>query len=316
MNSVFQIPQKLQLINKYKLRKNKLNVKLNFKMMKKLFTFLSLFVLIGMSATVFAQSSGTAPYPGAKHTYQVNSGSNGGHFYEWKVFKNVSDVLTDVTSSDVTISAISGGTINDAKIYIQWHTDLIVDDVYFVQVTEYDNASSATGCSNTKDLKVTITQSNFNLEITAAATSCYDGDVVVSSSSGSPVYTHGSATLSYVVTPTGLGASETYNFTVAPSVPTGWTAASPTITSGNGNITTGGAVTTTDNSAITIQYVVTKDNSNSNGETTDVADFSSKVTIQTGTGFSSLGVPSNETGSQDATTAVSRPHTTDIQALD
>lgn len=270
--------------------------------MKKLFTLLSLFVVIGMSATVFAQSTGSAPSPGAKHSYSVTTTS--GSTYTWSVTKG--DLTTDA-GVDATLSSTSGNEID-----ITWGTGLTLDSWYYVHVVEED----ANGCKNEKVLPVQISASDFYLTVTAAKDKqCYDEDVVpaIDGSDASIInYDHGNATIVFTVTPTGLSNSYTgYSFNLADlTVPTGYT--SSVEFSGNASISSG-VVTVTDNSAVTVTYTV--DNTNTYNNTTDAsgaaADFTATAVISGGK--SSNGVADNGDGVYNDATDVARPHTTTIQ---
>ncbi len=270
--------------------------------MKKLFTLLSLFVVIGMSATVFAQSTGSAPSPGAKHSYSVTTTS--GSTYTWSVTKG--DLTTDA-GVDATLSSTSGNEID-----ITWGTGLTLDSWYYVHVVEED----ANGCKNEKVLPVQISASDFYLTVAAAKDKqCYDEDVspAIDGSDASIInYDHGNATIVFTVTPTGLSNSYTgYSFNLADlTVPTGYT--SSVEFSGNASISSG-VVTVTDNSAVTVTYTV--DNTNTYNNTTDAsgaaADFTATAVISGGK--SSNGVADNGDGVYNDATDVARPHTTTIQ---
>jgi len=281
--------------------------------MKKLILLVCLFVGVGLSANVMAQSTGTNPQPGAKHHYRVNGGANGNSNYEWKIFKNVSDLLTDVTGTDATVSVHSPATsITEAQVDITWATGLAAGTKYFVQVKETDKTTSCS--TNSKAFVVTISANTFNLAISVNGTSCYDAAVVVSSVSGEPTYTHGTATLVYTVTPAGLVAGQKYSFTVTPPVITGCGVGAVAVS--NGTNPSGNLIQSTDEKPLTLTYVITKSNPTNNASAVDAQKFTSTVAIATGTGLSSVGVKSLETtGTQSASTVVDRPNTSLIQAV-
>lgn len=264
--------------------------------MKKLFTLLSLLALIGLSANVWAQSTGTTPAPGATHSYSVTDNSN---TFTWSVTEGD---LTTNAGSDATLSATTGNSIN-----ITWASTVTVGDWYYVHVVEED----ANGCSNEKVLPVQITASPFNLVIAAAeATQCYDGDVVVSLLGNDPQYDHGNATIVYTVTPSGLSGNYAgYTFDLSIAVPADYNA-TPAF-SANASIA-GNTVTVTDNAAVTITYTVDNTNvyTNANDAAGSAADFTATATISDGE--TSNGVSDNGSGTYSDATAVSRPHTTVI----
>jgi|GEM_PF-983768 len=276
--------------------------------MKKFFSLICLVVLLGVSANVMGQSTGATPYPGAQHYYQVNGGTTGANTYEWKVFKDVANVLTDVTGTDATVSLHTPDLgITGANVFIKWKNTLTVGDVYFVQVKE-----SNLSCTNTKAFKVTISLSTFDLAMSVTSTTaCYTSDVAVSSASFDPVYTHGASTVVYTVTPTGLSSGQSYSFTVAPPASADFTTGVVSV-SGAGSAA-GNVITVTDNNLVTLTYVITKALTTSNTDAAGTgALLTSTASIATGTGVSNLGVASLETAAQTKTITVDRPHTSNI----
>ena len=266
--------------------------------MKKLFTLLSLLALLSLSTNVFAQgSTGTTPAPGAKHQYSV---TDNGNTYTWSVTKGN---LTTPADADAVLSSTSGATID-----ITWATSVTVGDWYYVHVIEADGA-----CTNEKVLPVQITASPFYLVIAASSpTQCYDDPVEVSLDGTSPQYNHGKATIVYTVTPSGLSDSYSgYTFDLSIAFNQSNVAGTPTVTSGNGSIS-GGTVTVSDNSAVTISFETT--NSNINNNTTDADGTAANITATAtiSQGVAANGVSDNGTGAKDDTTAVSRPATTTI----
>ena len=274
--------------------------------MKKLFTFLSVAFLIGMSVNVMAQSTGTAPYPGATHSYSVVS--NDGSSYVWSVTKG--DESTEVTSADLTLSP----TANSASI--EWASSAAVGTNYYVRVVETNN-----GCSNTKVIKVTPVASQFNVAVAATKT-CWDDAVTVSLVNDEPSYDHGTATIAYTFTPEyNQGA---YKFSYSIPTKDGFTWATPTFASGAGALETGatgntGTFTTTGADAVTLTFVVTRTNTNnSSDQIGDQADFTSNLVIsnvKTGASFNlSESTASEDVADNTQNISVSRPHTTNIVA--
>jgi hypothetical protein len=252
--------------------------------MKKLVFILTAVLLTAMSVNVFAQNNGVTPTPGSTFTYNV---TDNGNTYLWSVTKGD---LTTVTT-DATI-----GTAGAATTTIAWAPTATIGSIYYVHLLETD----ANSCSNQKVLKVTISASQFYLAIAADQTS--------------PACYHGKATISYTITPTGLGSATGYSFDLADVLSQTTNFASvPTVTSGNASITTG-VVTVTDTNPVTIEYVVT--NSNLYDNTTDAAGTSAnfKQTVNITNGVTSLGVRANTSTPANYTdeTDVARPATTSI----
>lgn len=266
--------------------------------MKKLL-ILSVFALVLFTSNVvFGQSTGTAPSPGAKHSYSVTTHS--GSTYAWTVTK--SDLAT-AAGADALVGSSATSTTD-----ITWAAGVTVGTWYYVHLLETD----ADGCSNEKVLPVHITASPFTLALAAAkATSCYNGAVSVSLNGNDVQYDHGNTTVVYTVTPSGLSGSYSgYSFDLSLTVPTGYTS-TPTFSS-NGSIS-GNKVTVTDNALVTITYTI--DNTNVYTNSTDAAgtaaDFVATAAISAGKAIN--GVSDNESGVDNGATSVSRPHTTGIQ---
>lgn len=263
--------------------------------MKKLVLFFAAVLLTAISANVFAQSTGTAPAPGATHSYFITPG-DAGNDIQWTVFE--SDFSTVAT--DATIATDDAATTN-----ITWAPTVNVGDWYYVQVTETDGT-----CSNTKVLPVQITESNFTLTLAATeATACYDNAVSVSIVSNAPQYTHGTATMEFTVTPAGMSASYSgYEFDLALTVPSGFNS-TPTF-SGNASWD-GTTVTVTDNNAVTISYEVDNTNTYDNSAAPDAQDYTATASINNGQ--TANGVSENTTIDDNAgSTSVSRPNTSGI----
>jgi len=273
----------------------------NFTTMKKLIFLVCLLTGVGISANVMAQSTGTAPYPGATHSYKVTE--NAGSTYAWSVTEGN---LTTSAGTDATLSSTSGDSIS-----IKWASTVVADDVYYVHVVE---TVTETSCTNEKVLKVTIAANGFYAVIAAdAATACYDAAVVVSLNEGEPQYDHGNATLDYTITATNPQGSWRFDF--ANTAVAGYSWGAPTVQTGTATVS-GSTVTVTEGTSVTLRFVVDNGNTytNANDAAGDAADFSSEITISTIQSGSGWSISDNGTGSKDATTAVSRPHTTTITA--
>jgi hypothetical protein len=265
--------------------------------MKKLVFLFAAVVLTAINVNVFAQSTGTTPAPGAKHSYSVTPG-NGGNTLLWTVTKG------DLTTPAGTDAAISNNAA--AATDITWAASLTPGDWYYVHIVETE-----AGCSNEKVLPVQITASPFFLTLTAAnATQCYDNAVVVSLADPStPNYDHGNTTIVFTVTPTGLSGSYTgYSFDLSLAVPGGFNA-TPAF-SANASLA-GSTVTVTDNALVTITYTVDNNNIYTNGSPVNAQNYTATATISGGVAIN--GVSDNNTdGTYTGATAVSRPNTSGI----
>ncbi len=266
--------------------------------MKKLVLVFAAVLLTAISTNVFAQSTGTAPAPGALHNYLV---TDNGNTLLWSV--TAGDLTTAATADEVTLSSTSAASIN-----ITWDDTLTANRWFYVHILETDSE----GCSNEKVLPVQITASPFYLTLAATnATACYDGAVSVSLADPStPNYDHGNTTIEFTVTPTALSASYTgYTFELADlTVPAGFNA-TPAF-SANASINTG-VVTVTDNAAVTITYTVDNTNVYTNASAADAQDYTATAVISNGK--ASNGVSDNNSdGTYTDATAVSRPNTSGI----
>ncbi len=265
--------------------------------MKKLVLLFAAVVLTAINANVFAQSTGTAPAPGAKHSYSITPG-NAGNTLLWTVTKGN---LTVSAGTDAEISSNATATTD-----ITWATGLTLGDWYYVHIVE-----TGGGCSNEKVLPVQITASPFFLTLTAAnATDCYDNAVVVSLADAStPNYDHGNTTIEFTVSPTGLSGSYSgYAFDLNLAVPGGFI--STPVFSANASLT-GTTVTVTDNADVTITYTVENNNVYTNASAANAQDYTATATISGGVAIN--GVSDNNTdGTYTGATAVSRPNTSGI----
>lgn len=273
--------------------------------MKKLVLLFAAIFTIAISANVFAQSTGTAPAPGATHSYFITPGD---------VANTISWTITKGTLADTTDAGAITVIQNDS-ISIEWADTVSVGDWYYVHVTEED----VTGCTNNKILPVQITESPFFLAIAAKnSDQCYDGAVSASIDVSDPSvieYVHGTAKLEFTVTPTGLSSSYNgYSFSVGidyNSYAGGSLSEGIDITSGNGS-ESGDVITVNDNNPVTFTYTVT--NANKFTNITDAngtaADYTATVTISDGEAVN--GVNDNGTGTKVDDTNVARPHTSGI----
>jgi len=265
--------------------------------MKNLVLLFAAVVLTAINANIFAQSTGTAPAPGAKHSYSITDNGN--------------TMLWTVTKGDLTTPALTDAVISSnaaAATDITWAATVTPGDWYYVHVVE-----TAAGCSNEKVLPVQITASPFYLTLLASnATQCYDNAVVVSLANPStPNYDHGKTTIEFTVTPTGLSSSYAgYSFDLSLAVPANFDYTTTPVTfSANASIT-GSTVTVTDNAAVTITYTVDNTNVYTNASAANAQNYTATATISGGKAIN--GVSDNTGGTYTDDTAVSRPNTTGI----
>lgn len=197
--------------------------------MKKLFTLLSLLIIMGMSASVMAQTdSGITPFVGSVHAYSVDN--NSGNSYQWTV-------TTDDKGNTSAGAAVSLSGDQTNEVTITW-ANPTVGQTYYVHVVE-----SGTNCSNRKAIAV-IPQNAFELEFVNTATdgtdkgidedyavcppavevSSYDG-IRDGAGAGTLVnatnftYDYGTTFLYYHVTASGVNTANTdWTVTVTPTI--------------------------------------------------------------------------------------------------
>lgn len=272
--------------------------------MKKL-VILSLIVFFALgSAKVFAQSTGAAPYPGATHNYSVTDHS--GSTYVWKVYEG--NHTTDVPVTVATVSG-TGNSVN-----ITWSSSVKTDGTYYlVEVTETDGAS----CSNTRSLPVQPKPSAFDLAVTGG-NFCYDNAVAVTWDGATGVtYDHGTATVTYVISSAGIGASETWSFDYAYNSIANISGSVKVLDASDSDITgtaLSGTTVTAPAGAASVKLEVTYTNGNTydNTSAVDAQDFTETLTISN-TQCSSGSIESDGTNNTDDA-VVARPHTSTITA--
>ncbi len=160
---------------------------LNFTKMKKLFTLLSLFVLIGMSANVFAQGSQQTVTINSTRNYWVNStdgttqdDDHEGNSYTWSVYEW--NGALDYTASDWTATAatvdsdysfeVTNSGVDAFATQIKW----LATGTYVVEVVE---TNAGDGCTTVRRFGVTIIDLDLlvvtkdHLEATLAASATY-----------------------------------------------------------------------------------------------------------------------------------------------
>ena len=266
--------------------------------MKKLVLFFAAVLMTAISSSLFAQNTGTTPTPSSTWEYSVTDNSNN---YAWTVTKGG---LTIDAGTDAVITQVA----NAPTITIAWASTVTVGDWYYVHVIEDDGS-----CTNEKVLAVQITASQFYLSIlTGQATACYDGGVTVTLDGNTPKYNHGTSTVTYTVTPNGMGTATDYEFDFAEVLlPSAGLSSVPSVSSGDATIS-GSTVTVNDANAVTLQFIITNATlfDNSTDPAGIAADFNQKISHSGG--INSKGVTDNGTGPADANTNVARPHTTTI----
>lgn len=106
--------------------------------MKKLFSLVSLLVLIGTSVNVMGADTGRTPETGSTHTYSVST--HVGSTYAWSL-----TVAVDGTGTDLIGSVVTGDGSTDNTIDLTW--DAPVSGVtYYLHVVE----TASNGCTNHK----------------------------------------------------------------------------------------------------------------------------------------------------------------------
>ncbi len=192
--------------------------------MKKFFTLLSLLVVMGMSANVMAQDTGTTPSVGSVHKYSVTDNTD--NSYLWSV-------TTDIAGNISVEALVSLSGETTSEVSITWDNPT-VGVPYYVHVVE-----TGVNCSNHKAIKV-VPQNAFELLFVNTATDgtdqAIDADyavcppaVIVSTYDGSTTgvladaidftYDYGTTFLYYHITASGLNTTNTdWTVTVSPTI--------------------------------------------------------------------------------------------------
>lgn len=280
--------------------------------MKKLAFLLTAVLVIASNFYVSAQSSsGTTPAPGTTHTYSVTSpGPN----FEWTIYKGSVDPGNIVDAADAGIASVSGA--NTSELTIEWAA--VADEIgteYLIVVVEED----AEGCTNSKALPVVITSVFDLVASTNTPNACYDEDVTVSWSGGQAksdvTYNHGTAIHVYKVTPTGVGASETWKFEPSFDFAAGFSQSSLTVSGAvSGAVTAdgNGDYSFTGTETVTVTLVVDNANTYNNDSAPNAQDYSLTMTLNDVT-VSSNAIETDGTNNT-AIVSVSRPNTSAISA--
>ncbi|WP_297097683.1 hypothetical protein [uncultured Draconibacterium sp.] len=266
--------------------------------MKKLVFLLTAVIAIAFSSSVFAQSTGTNPAPGATHSYFITPG-NSSNTITWTVYEDDFETV----ASEASVVTVTSDSVN-----ITWASTVTPNTWYYVQVVESEG-----DCSNTKVLPVQIKESDFTLTLAATyATACYDNAVSVSIVNNSPEYYHGTADLEFTVSPgEELQASSYsgYQFDLSLTVPAGFSA--DTTFSSNVSSFDGTTVFVSDNNDVTISFLVDNENTYDNESLPNAQDFTATVEILNGKTVN--GVSENNTDDDNSdSTDVSRPNTSGI----
>jgi len=277
------------------------------KMKKQIYFLVSLFALIGFSMNVSAQSTGTAPYPAAKHLYKVDGGGDNpsGTIYTWSILD--ADAIT-LNTTAATISQSGTNGTDAAEVYILWGTLLVKDAVYYVKVEK-----AIGDCKNSRLIKVTIQENTFQLAISTTANVCYTNSVGVGKKTdGEPEYSHGPANVVYHIAPTGLSASQSYKFTITAPAPTSCTVTRQTLPTGVTAGTDTNELTVADGTAaIDITYVITNNTKTDNTDSTNKATVTATAEITSG--VSSLGFAGKTDGDKSASATIERISITTIE---
>lgn len=282
--------------------------------MKKFALLLTAILMTAISANVFAQTSpgystGQFPFPGAEHTYSVNT-SGGSSTYAWTVYKGSIATENEVTAGGTDITSISA---SDNEVTIVWATTATPTEEFILVVEETDENS----CKNSKALPIVVTESTFDLIVTNGGNACYTNSVVVSWTEGvsetDVTYDHGVAEITYEIEADGLGSNETWSF--IPDFTYNQTNISETSVtvvdeSSNSVSPSSGVYTLTGPQTATITVTVDNDNVYDNSSSNAAQNYTATLSltaIASGTGA----VESDDTNNSDVLT-VSRPNTTQI----
>lgn len=108
-------------------------------MKKQIFTLLIMLALVAVTGNVFAQSTPTAPYEGATHTYAV-SGLTAGNTVNWGIDTDISNGYDDLAGSATTYTDNgSTGNVNGvSSINITWNVGSENDGIYYVWISIND----------------------------------------------------------------------------------------------------------------------------------------------------------------------------------
>ncbi|RKD99962.1 hypothetical protein [Marinifilum flexuosum] len=141
---------------------------------------IALIMILGTSSMMFAQTNtGTMPYEGSYHYYQVNGGTRvGTNTYDWKVFldnKTAEATLgTHFVFTDASGATLGGATPTtpantEAKIYIKWLVANTGAESYYVSIGESNDH-----CTTNRLLQVTVVANTFDIyaELTGTEDAC------------------------------------------------------------------------------------------------------------------------------------------------
>ncbi|WP_346859140.1 hypothetical protein [uncultured Draconibacterium sp.] len=278
--------------------------------MKKLVLLFVAVFITAVSANVFAQSTGTAPYLGATHAYSVTL--NAGSSYAWKVLNTSGAEVTAPTSDIASLTPNAAGD----TLFITYATTATPTTEYLVTVTE----TVDTDCSNTKALPIQITESTFDLIVgNTGDQNCYASAVTVAWSGGqtaaSVTYTHGAANYAFTVEGTGVGATETWTFSLGiVNDPTDATTTSVTVEDQSATpveiVPVAGVYTLTGPQTVDVAVVVTNNTEYDNSSAADAQDFSATVTL--GDVACGTGSIESDNTNNEGVEYVARPNTSGI----
>ena len=301
--------------------------------MKKLVFLLTAVVVTAFSSGVLAQTSGTAPYAGATHTYWVNTvdltdassdhlSSHDGNTYTWEVLRSGG---TSADATDYSFITTSTGA-NIYSVQIKWLAPAIEDGgPYFLVVTEEDG----TGCTNVKAVQIDP-KNAFAIVIQNVDETLFDlgadkkwcaPDVTLNLADASIEYDYGTTTLYYRVDAQGLATdwSFDYGFTEtgkdANSAVTAFWGVDIASATETLDYTNGGSIEVSGGAQDIIIKVVIENGTSAEGETADhdivlsLSDFSDGTNAPIS--INGVSLPSN---SADITQTVkARPATSGIQ---
>lgn len=146
-------------------------------MKKQIFTLLIMLALVAVTGKVFAQSTPTAPYVGATHTYIVG-GLTDGDNYSFNVNQSAADFSTAGNASIATFTA-SSGTVSGgiASQTVTWAG--IATSYVWIKIDDSD------GCSTYRRLPVTpVTAIDYTVDFNVLALSTGDDTTLPASITG------------------------------------------------------------------------------------------------------------------------------------
>lgn len=141
-------------------------------MRKSIIKSIAMLALMLVSVGAWAQDSGTTPYQGSTHTYQVNV-ENASNTLGWEICSGAtwSDAtkLPENDAVNAVVTDLTGVNADPSVVKITYGTALPAGD-YTIRFKEED----ASSCISYRTLKVTVGTNNYNLLVSNATDDCAD----------------------------------------------------------------------------------------------------------------------------------------------